>query len=459
MSRLECERWANLLDRQAIEGALSAEEARFQPEHVRSCAACASELAAWRELRRLDPAQTSPLERDVLLEDTVLKKLWSDPPVPRARAGSSRRRQVFIAGALAVAAAVAAYLLPSRRGDPPTTRAVANVTIGAGSAIAEGGALRRLGELVRPGETLRAGPSPTCLLIEPGVKVCLAPDGEFRLADAAVAHRRIDLLHGHLVATLDPQPTGTTFSVSTPAGVVTAIGTIFSVEVLQGSEPVKVRVLRGSVKVHTSDAQERTLRDHQSLAFGLETPTDIPAGEEAKDLALLRVDTENAPEPSEPPESSPASTAGGQTPETPVPTSARSPASPEPAAAGDLLRQALDLRARSRFTEAADVYRKLGALHPGSPEARAALVSLGDLQLSRLHDPAGALRSFDAYLASGDRTLEQEAEYGRIRALRTLGRTIQERDAIEHLLLGYPSGVHAEPMRARLQSLKGDAGR
>ena len=142
-----------------------------------------------------------------------------------------------------------------------------------------------------------------------------------------------------------------------------------------------------------------------------------------------------------------------------MPNATRSPASLEPATAGELLRQAIDLRAHARFADAAQVYRKLETLHPGSPEARAALVSLGDLQLSRLHDATGALRSFDSYLSSGDRTLEQEAEYGRIRALRALGRSAQERDAIEHLLLGYPSGVHAEPMRARLQSLKGDATR
>jgi hypothetical protein len=273
-----------------------------------------------------------------------------------------------------------------------------------------------------------------------------------------VAHRRLDLVRGRLVATLDPQPAGTTFSVSTPAGVVTAVGTIFTVEVLPGSEPVRVRVLKGAVKVRTSDAQERTLAAHQSLAFGLEAPTGVAAELETADLALLRTDAENAPQ-SEPAEDVPSPTAASQAPEPPAPGAVHAPTPTEPPTAGELLRQALDLRARGRFGEAAQTYRKLATSHPGTPEARASLVSLGDLHLSRLHDPAQALRSFDAYLASGDRTLEQEAEYGRIRALRALGRTAQEREAIEHLLLGYPSGVHAEPMRARLLSLKGDANR
>lgn len=130
-----------------------------------------------------------------------------------------------------------------------------------------------------------------------------------------------------------------------------------------------------------------------------------------------------------------------------------------PMGLGDLLRHALELRAERRFAEAATVYRKLIAQQPRSAEARTALVSLGDLQLARLSDAASALKSFDAYLASGDRVLEQEAQYGRIRALRALGRGAEEQLAIERLLSSYPAGVHAEPMRQRLQNLKGNAGR
>lgn len=238
------------------------------------------------------------------------------------------------------------------------------------------------------------------------------------------------------------------------------VGTIFSVEVAKENEPVKVRVLRGVVKVRTSDAQERTLRAHQSLALGLAAPVDLAASEETNDLALLRMDPEGPPEPVQAAGEELKAPAGSAAQDTRLPAAERSsPALPESLGPGELLRQALEHRAQSRFAEAARVYRKLVAAHPGSAEGRAALVSLGDLQLSRLQDAGAALRSFDAYLASGDRGLKQEAEYGRIRALRALGRPLDEQRAIERLLLSYPSGVHAEPMRARLQSLKGDAGR
>jgi len=126
--------------------------------------------------------------------------------------------------------------------------------------------------------------------------------------------------------------------------------------------------------------------------------------------------------------------------------------------AAALLEQARQLRAAGRFNEAVQVYRRLESVYHGSREAITALVSLGDLQLSRLHDSNGALQAFDAYLASGDKLLWREAQYGRIQALRSLGRRDDERKAIEVLLKRYPTGVQKDPLRARLQELGGSGG-
>jgi outer membrane protein assembly factor BamD (BamD/ComL family) len=145
-------------------------------------------------------------------------------------------------------------------------------------------------------------------------------------------------------------------------------------------------------------------------------------------------------------------------------TAAPSRAAPAPEAsasrdsAATLLEQARQLRSAGKFKEAVGVYRRLEANYRGSREAITALVSLGDLQLSRLHDSAGALQAFDAYLASGDKLLWREAQYGRIQALRSLGRNNDERRAIEEFLKRYPTGVQKDPLRARLQELGGGAG-
>jgi outer membrane protein assembly factor BamD (BamD/ComL family) len=99
--------------------------------------------------------------------------------------------------------------------------------------------------------------------------------------------------------------------------------------------------------------------------------------------------------------------------------------------------------------EARSIYGRLIAQHPGSAEALAALVSLGELQLSQFGDAKAALKSFDAYVRAGG-SLAQEARYGRIRALRKLGRHAEEQAAIDRFLADYPHSVQAATLRARL---------
>jgi FecR protein len=111
-----------------------------------------------------------------------------------------------------------------------------------------------------------------------------------------------------------------------------------------------------------------------------------------------------------------------------------------------LLQEARELRAEGRFGEAGSVYRRLLREHAGSGEARAALVSLGELQLSQLGDASGALKSFEAYLRAGG-ALAQEASYGKIRALRALGRSTEAQAAVAAFLSAYPQSVQAGALR------------
>jgi tetratricopeptide (TPR) repeat protein len=110
------------------------------------------------------------------------------------------------------------------------------------------------------------------------------------------------------------------------------------------------------------------------------------------------------------------------------------------------------LRARGQFQRAADVYRKLYETSPGSAAGGTALVSLGELSLAPLNDPRAALAAFDAYLSIGG-ALSQEAAFGRIRALRALGRTADERTAIERFVARYPKVPQSRILRERLQTL------
>ena len=80
------------------------------------------------------------------------------------------------------------------------------------------------------------------------------------------------------------------------------------------------------------------------------------------------------------------------------------------------------------------------------------LVTIGKLELD-LKQPARALRSFDAYLAAPG-PLAPEALGGKIRALRALGKTSEERRAIETYLARYPDGFESPLLRQRLEVLQ-----
>jgi tetratricopeptide (TPR) repeat protein len=114
----------------------------------------------------------------------------------------------------------------------------------------------------------------------------------------------------------------------------------------------------------------------------------------------------------------------------------------------DLLLRARDQRTRGRFADARDSYERLLASYPDTEEGRAALVSLGQMNLVELRNPEAALRLFDRYAGLGGVLLE-EALLGRVRALGRLGRRDAERDAIDTFLARFPESAHAAGLRAQ----------
>ncbi|WP_437277520.1 tetratricopeptide repeat protein [Sorangium sp. So ce375] len=138
----------------------------------------------------------------------------------------------------------------------------------------------------------------------------------------------------------------------------------------------------------------------------------------------------------------------------------RAPQPPRPRAEEPALGpQALLLRAQAQLgqgksAEANASYRALLAQHPSSPEARAALVSLGQIALHQ-GKAAEALGYFDRYLAGAGGPLAAEARVGRVQSLRRLGRAADERAAIADFLARHGESVHAPRLRARLSDLGG----
>jgi TolA-binding protein len=123
------------------------------------------------------------------------------------------------------------------------------------------------------------------------------------------------------------------------------------------------------------------------------------------------------------------------------------PTAAELFAEANAARRALDLRG------ATDLYLTLDRRFPDSEEALVAQVSAGDL-LSRLGEPAAALRAFDRYLARRPAgALAPEALFGRARALQRLGRRQDEIDCWRQLQRSFPGSIYESAARQRLGEL------
>lgn len=122
------------------------------------------------------------------------------------------------------------------------------------------------------------------------------------------------------------------------------------------------------------------------------------------------------------------------------------PAEPEGAAA--LLEEATLARRRGDYARAVTLARRLQASFPDTREAHVSQATLGRLLLDT-GDPAGALASFDAYLARRGGQLDETAMVGRGIALDRLGREAEARAAWAALLEAFPASPYAEHARTR----------
>ncbi len=442
-----CQRWIAIDDREATGETISPEDALFRRTHAAECEECAREARLWSALAEAG-AGAEDAGADVRSEDIdrIVREAAQTAPAGRAArsrsaAGAPRRVLPFgtaAAGtALALAAAVVLFVRGSRHGavpaDAPPVVTVAPVLLVSGEAMVDG-VRATAGRRLAQGATLHAEDG-ICLDLELDVHACLERGSDVRIADTRLAHRVLYLDRGHLVASLGHQPAGATFAVATSQGTATAIGTSFSVDVTDGAGPVVVRVTSGVVAVRATGGSSNPVGAGEEIVMGtsLVTRTEgAPVGRDAG-LSASVVPPDLAPPPS------------GAAP--PV-ASARPAPSVE-----ELLAEARNLRTEGKFRQAADAYERLSAAHPTSAEAHASLVSLGDLELSHLQDPEAALRDFDAYLATGG-VLSEEASFGRIGALRALGRSDDEQRALRGFLAQYPSSLHEGAVRARVHPVE-----
>jgi TolA-binding protein len=164
-------------------------------------------------------------------------------------------------------------------------------------------------------------------------------------------------------------------------------------------------------------------------------------------------DALEAQQPPEPPSLAPAIQGGAL--ETPGQRSAPSPALAKPSLksrplslASDLLKHATEARAQGNAEEALTLFRQLQRDFPASREALISRISAAKLLLQQGR-AADAVKQYDAYLASGG-ILNEDALYGRARALEAAGRRADAKATWRDLLSNYPGSVYERSARQKL---------
>jgi ferric-dicitrate binding protein FerR (iron transport regulator) len=421
---LDCRRWAKLADLEALGEAVPSDGPAFQRAHEAACATCAREAALWRSMRA---GEDNAAPNDAEVESLLALVAGAQ----QRRASTARRSSGAWGIGVAVCAAAAAILwfggaLTKERqseGDQQAQRPAPGTSLQSRAPTRSGAASER---------SIDSGREARCSELIPGATVCLERGGVLGRRALSGSQRELEVVRGRVVVSLAPQPPGTSFSLTTTSGKVTAVGTIFSVDVSADGSTV-ARVVEGKVlALAGSESTALPIHAGQALRLGERQPRELSALEREADMALLSLS--GTVQRSASPDSSQAKPAG----------SGRDPT--------ETLEYARALRARGDLARAAEVYRKIHAASPASPSGRAALVSLGGLLLT-LRDPRGALNAFDSYLAGGG-PLAQEAMFGRVRALRALNRPAEERLAIERFLAAYPEAPQRHVLRARLSAIQ-----
>ncbi|MBI5479934.1 MAG: FecR domain-containing protein [Deltaproteobacteria bacterium] len=393
--------------------------------HLEVCAACRVRLARAGRLQAHLEALPLPAlgaaRRDRLRERTLAALddgAAAGPSFPWRRLGAA-------AGVAALVAGLVLWLWPRPSPPPPGPAAPGPAAVAAPGPVAPSPGLRPApvhaacaeGVWTTPCRRV-TGATGVRADLPAAADLWLEPDSVVAFERAAAA-TRFHLERGRILARVHPRPAGSSFVVAAGDMVVTVRGTLFAVA--RREQRVQVDLVEGTVTV-TVPTGDRALAAGQRAVFaaGQLEVEPLAAARAAADLARLPA--------------APASTAA------PTPPAG----SPE-----RYYRRAEAARRAGRSAEAAQAYRGIRRLFPGTAAAANASLALGDLYLGPLHRPAAALHSYDEALAGRPAgAVHEEALAGRARALRALARPDQTRAAAAAYLRHHPAGIHSQEMRA-----------
>lgn len=498
----------------AAEDELSLDEFEFKLQHEDTCEVCGFGHQI-DELLAFDDSDDGPLDTlDDLARrrwiHEVVEQADSIEEEPR-QTGRGPRRTVYVAFAAAAAIGVilgglGVMMLTDGPAVPSVTVVAQNFSarslLVAGKAHTAGGPLLP-GQELKEGDTVRVESGRVALGLPSNITLMLEKGSEIKLEKLNEENFLVALSDGAVLASVDPTATRPGFSVATDAGVVTVTGTVFSVRKDHGK--TDVRVLRGSVKlsepnrasrrVKTSqgsvlggdeifeiDPKEATELREQKMMLDMLNPTDVGStlvfksqpsgatvyidgatvgttpliasvspGAKRVEVAMVGYESVRRVMDVEPGRTTSRTLTLKVVP--PKRVVRRAPKARRTTAAS-LLEDATAKRRAKKWRDAAAAYEELLRTHPRSPQASVARISLADIELDHMRRPAVAIKHYDAYLRiSSSGVVAQEAEYGRIRALRALGRTQREKNEIANFIAKHPGAMQTGMLKARLEVL------
>ncbi len=402
-----CERWIGLSDAAALGEVLSKEDASFLRTHPSGCASCGAEHQLYQSLAGfLDSPASTPAE--------VVAPVNQESVAPNRRAPV--KRIAFAAASLAALAAAMVLLFRAQHQQPLASDhrlAVARIANVGVAGVTVNGLTASAGTLLKTGDLLSATKE-TCLAIEPSVRSCLSAGTVLQIEDLGLAHRRLRLVAGEVFNVLDPQPVGTSFGIITSQGESVAVGTAFQVSIAQGQLHAVTRVLHGIVAVSSRNGRAERVVAHQVFDTASGELRAMPASEERTFEEQLHV-----------------------RPQTVVEVAEVTPEASAPGTATALLSTAHQALSNRDWEAAASAFSVLESAFAQSDEAQLGRLTHADLALGALHDPSAALILFNDYLSLGGK-LNEQAAYGRIRALRAVGKTSEAAAELNQFRLSFP---------------------
>lgn len=271
---------------------------------------------------------------------------------------------------------------------------------------------------------------------------------------------QVELVQGKLVASVNKRKTGQKFVVHTPQFTVEVIGTIFTVDITDVSNPA-VRVIKGKVKVIDNQTNEVHFiaANHQWVLRNPNVQPTLRINAQ-KDLDLIGISTVHyaSHDKSRPRHAPKARQNAIELASAAINEKRLSDAhkhieivrqrSPQSANVPSLLaRLARAYRQQKNYGAAKDTYLRLVREYGHTNTGQNAIVALGQLELNILDKKQAALGHFETYLQRAPKGyLSEEAWVGSAHALRFLGQRAQLLQTTNQYLKQYPQGSFAADM-------------